>query len=478
LQRLAAAPRRKTRLRRRDKFCLGPVAAEFCEPRQLLSAAVTAVSPNSGQANGGATINIMGSGFTGVTGVMFGTVAASSYTVNSASSISAVSPAHSVGQIDVVVDTASGNSPVTSADQFNYTASPPAVTGVGPSSGATGGGTSVTISGSGFSSVSSVMFGSSVATSFTVNSTSSITAIAPSHAAGVVDVTMVSSAGTSAINSADHYTFAATGPTVTGVSPGTGTGSGGTSVTITGTGFSGVTQVTFGGTNASSYTVNSSTSITAVAPAHTAGTVDIVVGTSSGNSTTGSADQYIYTAPVSPPAVTGLGTTSGTTAGGTSITIMGTNFTNVSAVSFGPIPAQSFVVNSSTSITAVTPAEAAGVVDVKVTNSAGTSGTSTADQFTFQSPAPVVSYLGITTGTTAGGTVVTIRGSNFQGANAVYFGRMAASSFTLSPIGGRAFWPDRSRRRSSDAEGVAPSFQCTDDVKFLRNPRAVRSSIG
>src|SRR5262249_11969108 len=151
-----------------------------------------------------------------------------------------------------------------------------------------------------------------------------------------------------------------------------------------------------------SFVVNSSTSITAVSPSHTAGTVDVQVTTSSGSSATGSADQFIYTAPVSPPTVTGLGTSTGTTAGGTSVTIMGTNFNNVTAVSFGNIAAQSFTVNSSTSITAVTPSESAGMVDVKVTNSAGTSATSSADHFTFQSPGPVVTSLGTTSGTTAG----------------------------------------------------------------------------
>jgi hypothetical protein len=86
--------------------------------------------------------------------------------------------------------------------------------------------------------------------------------------------------------------------TVTGVSPGSGPVSGGTSVAITGSGFTGATAVNFGATAASSFTVNSDTSITATAPAASAvGPVDVTVTTPSGTSATSSADQFTYTYP-------------------------------------------------------------------------------------------------------------------------------------------------------------------------------------
>ena len=69
------------------------------------------------------------------------------------------------------------------------------------------------------------------------------------------------------------------GPIVTGISPCSGSTSGGTSVVITGSNFAGVTGVKFGTVAASSYTVTSSTSITAVAPAGSAGSVDVTVST-------------------------------------------------------------------------------------------------------------------------------------------------------------------------------------------------------
>jgi hypothetical protein len=83
-------------------------------------------------------------------------------------------------------------------------------------------------------------------------------------------------------------------PIVTGISPNTGTALGGTAVTITGTGFTKVVYVSFGGYAAQSFTINCDTSITAVAPAlNYDGTVDVTVQTlASGWSATSPADRF------------------------------------------------------------------------------------------------------------------------------------------------------------------------------------------
>ena len=315
-----------------------------------------------------------------------------------------------------------------------YGSSAPQITSLSSHSGSTSGGTSLTIGGSGFSQVTAVLFGGSMASSFTVNSSTAITAIVPAHSPGSVDVTVVTSMGSTPVTLNDQFTYQMPMnlPTVTSVSPGTTTISGGSTIAITGTNFMGVTGVSFGGTPAISYTVNSSTSITAVAPIHVSGQVDVQVSAAYGTSATSAADQLIFMTPVLPPAVTGLSTASGSTAGGNSITILGTNFTNVSAVKFGNIPATSYVVNSTSSITAMVPAEAAGVVDVTVTNSAATSGTSAVDLYTFQSNAPTVTGLSVSSGSISGGAPVTITGSNFLGVTAVLFGGVPATSFSLN----------------------------------------------
>src|SRR5208337_4546930 len=144
----------------------------------------------------------------------------------------------------------------------------------------------------------------------------------------------------------------AAAPTVTKILPTSGPLIGGTTVTITGTGFTGATAVKFGTTAATSYTVVSATSITAVSPAGI-GTVDITVTTPSGTSATLPADEFTYD-PV--PAVTSISPAAGPLAGGTTVTITGTGFTGATAVTFGTTAATSYVVNSATSITAVSPA--------------------------------------------------------------------------------------------------------------------------
>ena len=65
-------------------------------------------------------------------------------------------------------------------------------------------------------------------------------------------------------------------------------------------------------------------------------------------------------------------------------------------------------------ITAVSPPEGAGTVDITVTTPDGTSATSAADQYNYEN-APVVTSVSPSSGPTAGGTAVTITGSNLTG---------------------------------------------------------------
>ena len=150
---------------------------------------------------------------------------------------------------------------------------PPQVTGLMNNSGSTTGGASVFISGSGFSQATQVLFGNMLATSFTVNSDSSISAIAPAHAAGNVDVIVVNTTGASSITMNDQFCYQAPIglPVVSHVSPGTETMSGGDTITVSGSGFMNATAVSFGGTVVSSFMVMSDTSILVTAPTHMAG---------------------------------------------------------------------------------------------------------------------------------------------------------------------------------------------------------------
>src|SRR5262249_24500538 len=94
---------------------------------------------------------------------------------------------------------------------FTYTNPPPTVSAVSPTSGSVNGGTTVTVTGTGFLSGATVKFGGIAATGIAVNSSKSITATTPAHGAGTVDVSVTNSDGQSGtLTNGFTYTTATT----------------------------------------------------------------------------------------------------------------------------------------------------------------------------------------------------------------------------------------------------------------------------
>ncbi len=165
---------------------------------------VTSLSLAGGATEGGTQVTILGTGFTPSSSVTFGDAVAS-VTYLSAEALAVVSPP-GAGLVDVVVHNSGRDSATSDADQFFYGA-PPAVTGLSVDHGSASGGTSVTISGSGFTSATAVGFGGLPAASFSVVSDTEITAVAPAAPVGVSEVQVVTPAGGSATTSSDQFTF-------------------------------------------------------------------------------------------------------------------------------------------------------------------------------------------------------------------------------------------------------------------------------
>ena len=250
---------------------------------------VSGISPASGPA--GTSVTITGMNLSGAMKVLFGTATAASFALVSNKKIMAIAPS-GAGTVDVTVVTPDGASAISTSDQFTYKAVTPVVTGLSPTSGPAAGGTQVTITGKNLDRATAVYFGKTNAASFTVTG-KKIIAVAP-PGTGTVDVTVVTSGGTSAVSTSDQFTYKAGTPIVTGLSPTSGPAAGGTTVTITGSGFAAGATVKFGSKAAKNVTVVSAVQITAVAPAGT-GTVDVTVKTAIGTSATSSADQFTYT---------------------------------------------------------------------------------------------------------------------------------------------------------------------------------------
>ena len=172
------------------------------------------------------------------------------------------------------------------------------------------------------------------------------------------------------------------GVAVTAVAPVAGPASGGNTVTITGPNLSPVNQVLFGSAPATGIVALGTDQLQVTAPAHSYGTVNVVVSGPSGTSPTSATDHYDF---VRPPTVSSVSPDSGPDGGGTTITVTGTNLGGTTEVDVGGAAATGVVVVSPTQVEATTP-PGSGTVDVTVTAAGGTSATGPADQFTYLPP--------------------------------------------------------------------------------------------
>jgi len=204
-------------------------------------------------------------------------------------------------------------------------------------------------------------------------------------------------------------------PAVTSVAPGSGDVAGGLQVTITGTDLAQydvntgavvtAPSISFGGSAAAGVVcraVNAPAVVpvtgtcTASSPAGT-GTVDVTVTLNGQTSPAVAADKFIYV--VNNPntvTISNVSPSQGATIGGTSVTITGTNFTAAATVNFGAVAATNVSCLTATTCTATSPAQAAGPVDISVTDANGTSATVSADVFTYVKPAATLYGWGIT----------------------------------------------------------------------------------
>jgi IPT/TIG domain len=252
--------------------------------------AVTSISPDTGPVTGGTVVTITGTLLTPDATVQFGNTPATAVTYISPTTLTATAPPLAAGSVDVTVT----NSIATSAHTLNdlFAAGSPTVSAIDPDGGPDSGGTTVSITGTGFVPDATVSFGFVPSTAVQVDSSTHITAIAPASFTGSADVRVTNGQGTSDKHGADVYIYGP--PSVVAITPSSGPVTGGTSVTVTGTGFTADAKVIFGFNQATTVTVQSSTSLVAIAPPGSAGVADVIVLTPGGNSPAGTADQFAY----------------------------------------------------------------------------------------------------------------------------------------------------------------------------------------
>ena len=374
---------------------------------------LTAISPRAGAVAGAYTVTLTGTDFipTGAT-VRINNQDCTSVS-GSATTITCTAPGNALGVYDVVFTNGDGQAD-TLLSGFTYQA-PPTITSTSPSGGPTSGaGSSLSINGTFdlINGVSSVRIGSLNCDSFT-NTGTTITCDPPAQGLGTYAITVTNNdGGAQDVTLSNAYTYAPA-PNVVSVSPVGGTTLGGTPITITGTGFQTGAAVNINVSSCNNVVVVSSTSITCDTPAGASSTRDITV-TNTDNQTHTLSSAYTYSAP---PTVTGAAPDNGSTGGGSSITITGTNFVSGVRAYINNVECTPLTFNNTASVTCTTPAGSAGLQDIKIVNPDTQEATGT-NAFTYTTP-PVVTGINPGIGTTLGGEVVTITGSNFDVARGI-----------------------------------------------------------
>lgn len=286
-------------------------------------------------------------------------------------------------------------------------------------------GSIIKIAGHHLDGATAVTFGGVPASTFTIVNTDTIMATVGNGSSGNVGVS--NQYGT---NQLPGFVFHGP-PTITRFTP-EKAGNHDT-IQLYGSDFTGALSVTFGGMAAAAFSINSDSSITAVVDSGSSGTIEVV-----GPYGTGTIGGFMYYhVPVIgrfTPNGGGIGTT---------ITISGAYFNDISSVTIGGATPASYTVNSSNSITAIVAEGASGYLTVTSPGGSGFSDT------TFAFPPPVIGT--ISPDSAQIGTSVTIQGANFRSdtsADVVYFGAARAvvtaantTSLTVTVPAGATYQP-------------------------------------
>jgi hypothetical protein len=380
---------------------------------------VTALAPKSGPLEGGNEVVLTGQGFTADAEVLFGGQSSPQVTYVSAKQLKVLVPrgAQTADPVDVVVYNKNGSN--TQRRAYQYVA-PTRISQVTPLAGPLAGGTSVTVTGQGFTGATAVSFGTLAAASFTVDADGQVTAVTPAGTAlGAVDVTVTAPQGTAVAKGAFSYVDAAGSYAVYAVYP--HVVSAGQTVTVVGQGLDAVgLSVSVGGVAA---TVGAQTFSTAVVTIPLRGSAprraDVAVTTGSTLTLTQGVTWRLSASALAPNI--------GPAAGSTSVTLTGAALPTGLSVRLGALPATGVTVASEVSGTFTTPKGSGGAAtDLWLQETADPENEATlTGAFTFEEPLSV-GRVQPERGAIAGNTLVTVSGAGFGDGTTVSFGASKA----------------------------------------------------
>lgn len=301
----------------------------------------------------------------------------------------------------------------------------PQITGISPAGGPVDGKTPVTVTGSGFSGSTSVMFGEKAATSLKVLNDSVLTVVAPPHSAGSVPVSVTSEAGTGSTSVPPLlYSYEESPlPRLSYISPASGPCDKSVTVTLTGSGFIGTEEVWFGDRLGHVTKITDDSHMEVQSPRASPGVVVIRLRNAHGSQPLFD-PEVTYTCEYPLPEITGVSPSSGPTHGGTVVTITGSGLSGTTGVRFGNVFGKNLTVVNDNQLTIVLPPNPSGTVAVYVINPVFSAGSSDAKTvFRYEIPIPRLTGVSPKSGPVDGGTNVTLTGSGFMSTRNVLFGK-------------------------------------------------------
>ncbi|MGI4760329.1 MAG: IPT/TIG domain-containing protein [Janthinobacterium lividum] len=391
--------------------------------------APTLVSFTPGSGLVGTAVTVTGTNLLGATVLTLNGVRVGSFTVVNATTLTFVVP---TGASSGLLTVATPGGTATSASSFTVLLPNPAptISRLSPASAVAGSGaTTLTVTGTGYVNSSVVQF-NGVALPTTFVSATQLTATVPATAlatAGTYAVIVENPAPGGGTSPGVSFTVVTPAPTLASFTPDSGPV--GTLVTVTGTDLTGATALTLNGIPVAIYTVLNASSLTFTVPVGaTSGLVSVT--TPGGTATSATAFTVIIPNPV--PTLASLSPSTVVAGSGAfTLALTGTGFGSGSAVLFnGTALATTYV--SATQLTAQVPASAvatAGSYDVLVRNPAPGGGVSAALPFVVTVPAPTISSFTPTMG--GASTLVTVTGTNLNGATQVRIGSALIPTFTV-----------------------------------------------
>jgi len=369
-------------------------------------------SAGSGSTEGGQTLVLTGTGFTEESQVFFDEIEADSITFDSDTQLTVVIPAHEQGDALLTVTNQYG---VSAHWTFQFFP-PPEFTSITPGYVGVSGGETVTITGNYFRPNMNIKFNGVRYVNRTVNGDTEVVVEVPPGVEGPATVELYTYYGEHLESGVFEYIGAPTIDSLTGVNI---KEFGTRLTTINGTGFTPDTTVMYGTVPAANIEYHSSTKLVTSAPPQPAGYVDLIVDNGYGSVTSTNALRY-----VDPPEVHSLSATTGGTAGGETITLTGDwMYNNNTVVTVDGIEVPWTYTNRLYG-DIVMPAHAAGPVDITFTNVWGSE--TVPDAYTYVA-SPSITAIDPSGGTTNGGRISTITGSNFTPDTAVTIGGESAS---------------------------------------------------